>query len=205
LPEIGGINRLHGAGGDGGPLDERARRVYEEVLVENAAALGRRVRKGDVVILHDPQTAGMVQAMRAAGAAVILRCHVGIDEPNDLIRTAWAFLRPYILDADTYVFSREAFVWEGLDRDRVAVIAPTIDAFTPKNRDLAPETVRAVLRVGGLIEDGGFPEPVVFERQDGTPGRVERQASIVEDEPLRADTPLVLQVSRWDALKDPLG
>jgi trehalose synthase len=28
---------------------------------------------------------------------------------------------------------------------------------------------------------------------------------VVEDEPLRADTPVVVQVSRWDALKDPLG
>jgi trehalose synthase len=198
-------NQLHGVVGDGGPLDGRARRVYEDALAENVAALGGRMREGDVVILHDPQTAGMVQAMRAAGATVIWRCHVGVDQPNDLIRQVWDFLRPYILDADAYVFSREGFVWDGLDPDRVAVIAPTIDAFTPKNRDLPAGAVLDVLRAGGLIQDGASPEPVVFERQDGTPGRVEHRASLVEDEPLRADTPLVLQVSRWDALKDPVG
>jgi trehalose synthase len=59
--------------------------------------------------------------------------------------------------------------------------------------------------VSGLVPDGEAPETVMFERADGTPGRVERRAQIVEDEPLRLDDPLVLQVSRWDALKDPLG
>jgi trehalose synthase len=199
-------NRLHGSEGDGGPLDEQARRLYDEVLAENAAAFDSRVREGDVVILHDPQTAGLVQAMRAAGASVIWRCHVGVDEPNDLVREAWAFLRPYILGADACVFSRAAFVWDGLSNEKVAVIAPTIDVFTPKNEDLSPDQVRAVLKVSGLIaEGGGMDEPVVFERQDGTTGPVERQARVVEDEPLPADAPLVLQVSRWDALKDPLG
>jgi trehalose synthase len=45
----------------------------------------------------------------------------------------------------------------------------------------------------------------MFVRNDGTPGRVERRAQMDEDEPLREDTPVVLQVSRWDALKDPIG
>jgi trehalose synthase len=34
---------------------------------------------------------------------------------------------------------------------------------------------------------------------------VDRQAPIVEDAPLRPDTEVLLQVSRWDRLKDPLG
>jgi trehalose synthase len=199
-------NRLHGSEGDGGKLDEQARRVYEEVLADNAAALRDRVRAGDVVILHDPQTAGLVEPMRAAGALVIWRCHVGVDEPNALVREAWDFLRPYIVSADVYVFSRAAFVWAGLDHDKVVVIAPTIDVFTPKNQDLSREQVGAILRVSGLIADGGAPdEEVAFERQDGTIGRVERKASMVEDEQLPEEAPLVLQVSRWDALKDPLG
>jgi trehalose synthase len=198
-------NHLHGSRGDGGALDDRARRLYEEVLAENVAALGERVHEGDVVILHDPQTAGMVDAMRARGAATIWRCHVGVDEPNDLVREAWNFLRPYIRAADAYVFSRETFVWESLDRSKVVVIAPTIDAFTPKNQDLPPELVAAVLNVSGLIEADGAEREVVFERQDGTLGRVERKATLVEDERIRPDTPLVVQVSRWDALKDPIG
>jgi trehalose synthase len=198
-------NWLHGSLGDGGPLDELARRVYEDVLAENAASITERVHEGDVVILHDPQTAGLVDAVLAAGASAIWRCHVGVDQPNELVRQAWDFLRPYVHRADAYVFSREAFIWEGLDRGRVAIIPPTIDVFTPKNRDLAPETVSAILARSGLVDDGRPLEPVVFERQDGTPARIERRASLIEDEPLRPSDPVVLQVSRWDALKDPIG
>jgi trehalose synthase len=198
-------NRLHGSSGDDGALDEAARRIYERVLAQNAAEFGDRPREGDVVILHDPQTAGLVPVMRDAGATVIWRCHVGLDHPNDLARETWGFLLPYLAQADAYVFSRESFAWEGLDRDRIAVIAPTIDAFAPKNIDLPARTVRAVLEASGLVEGGGRTDVVTYERHDGTPGRVERRAEVVEDRPLPADAPAVVQISRWDALKDPIG
>jgi trehalose synthase len=45
----------------------------------------------------------------------------------------------------------------------------------------------------------------VFLRQDGSVARVVHQADVIEVAPIRHDTPLVLQVSRWDRLKDPLG
>jgi trehalose synthase len=199
-------NRLHGARGDGGALDLQARRVYESVLEANVAAFPGDVREGDVMIIHDPQPAGLVAPMKRRGAAVIWRCHVGIDEPNDLAREAWAFLHPYIAGADAYVFSRESFAWEGLARERLFVIAPSIDAFSPKNIDIDAETVRATLAIAGVLPDGDRePGSVTFERPDGTPGRVERRARIVEDAPVPPGSPVVLQVSRWDALKDPLG
>lgn len=198
-------NRLHGFDGDGGPLDGEARRIYEDTLAENLSAFAPRVRPGDVVILHDPQSAGMAPALESLTAALIWRCHVGVDEPNDLVRETWSFLQPYVCRADVCVFSRDAFVWEGLDRDRVAIITPTIDVFTPKNEDLSAETLLAILRASALVADGVATQPVTFRRQDGTPGRVERRAQLIEDEPLRAETPVVVQVSRWDALKDPVG
>jgi trehalose synthase len=198
-------NRLHGAIGDGGPLDEDARRTYEEVLRRNVEQLAGRVCEGDVVIVHDPQPAGMIESFRAAGALVIWRCHIGVDQPNDLVREAWAFLYPYVVPADAYVFSREAFVWEALDRGRTVVIHPSIDVFAPKNVDLDPATVEAVLLAGGLVAGRDDPPPAVFRRQDGTPGRVERHARMIEDQPLSLETPVVLQVSRWDHLKDPIG
>jgi trehalose synthase len=198
-------NRLHGAAGDGGALDGEAHRIYEQSLAANSEAFAERVQAGDVVIIHDPQPAGLVDVARAAGASVIWRCHVGIDRPNDLAREAWAFLRSYVAQADAYVFSRESFVWEGLDRERIAVIPPSIDVFSPKNENLDPETVRAVLRASAVLFDGGEPGPATFERHDGTPGRVDRQAELFEEQPLSPDVPVVLQVSRWDALKDPLG
>src|SRR3954452_7822601 len=84
-------NRLHGSEGDGGPLGEEARRLYEHVLEENAAEFLGRVDEDDVVIIHDPQPAGLATGLRSVGAKVIWRCHVGIDEPNELTRQAWDF------------------------------------------------------------------------------------------------------------------
>jgi trehalose synthase len=198
-------NHLHGAPGDGGRLDDHARSVYEHTLAQNMEAFAPRVREGDVVIVHDPQPAGLIAAARAAGAAVIWRCHVGLDHPNELAREAWAFLSPYVAEADTYVFSRESFAWETLDHSRITVIPPSIDVFSAKNEDLDPAIVRNALRAAGIIVDGADEGPAMFRRQDGTPSRVERRAQLFEDQPLRGAEPVVLQVSRWDALKDPLG
>jgi trehalose synthase len=198
-------NRLHGALGDGGPLDDRARAVYERVLADNMTELVGRVRPGDVAIVHDPQPAGLIKALRSAGAVVIWRCHVGIDHPNDLTREAWRFLFPYIAEADVFVFSRESFVWEGVDRNRIAVIPPSIDAFSPKNQELDEATVLGVLRAAGLLSNGTGRGPATFTRQDGTPGRVDRRAELFGSGTVSEQDPLVVQISRWDALKDPLG
>jgi trehalose synthase len=198
-------NRLHGAEGDGRPLDDDARATYENTLRAEGEALAAKIGRGDVVILHDPQTAGLVKPLLGAGAEVIWRCHIGLDEPNATARDAWEFLRPYVEPADAFIFSRAAFAWEQLDSDRIHVIAPSIDAFAPKNQDLDEQTVRAVLLATGILRDGGRPDGATFARQDGSPGRVTRAAELHEDAPLRPDDPAVVQVSRWDGLKDPLG
>jgi trehalose synthase len=98
------------------------------------------------------------------------------------------------------VFSRDAFAWEGLPAERVAVIQPSIDAFSPKNA----EQTRAILARAGIVPDGATCD-ACFLRADGTPGRVDRQATIVQDHSLTPADRVVMQISRWDALKDPLG
>src|SRR5215211_3152343 len=197
-------NRLHGAAGDGGRLGKRERAIYERTVAGNAEELRSLVQPGDLVLLHDPQTAGLVAPLRAAGAHVVWRCHVGLDTPDRLARSAWRFLLPYLTEADAFVFSRQAFVWDDLHPERIVIIPPSIDAFSPKNQDLPETTVRAIVRAARLVEDGAGRD-TSFERLDGTPGRVDRQAAIDEDRPLAQSTPVVVQVSRWDRLKDPVG
>lgn len=198
-------NRLHGAFGDGGPLGPEEHAIYERVSERNAAPLVELVAKGDVVLLHDPQTAGLVAPLQKAGARVIWRCHVGLDTPNERTHEAWDFLRGYVEPAEAYIFSREAFVWTDLDVDRIAIIPPSIDAFSPKNQDMSPEAVHAILVVSGIIADGDLRTEAVFTRADGTPGRVDRRARIVGDAMVPEGVPMLTQVSRWDRLKDPVG
>src|SRR3954468_8946204 len=135
-------NRLHGVD-DGVPLD---RAVYERWCDASAEQLARRVGPRDVVLLHDPQTAGMVPRMLETGAPVIWRAHIGLDMPNEAARDAWRFLIPYVERANAFVFSRRQYAWEGLDPARITVIAPSIDAFSPKNQAMSFTSVTAVLR-----------------------------------------------------------
>jgi trehalose synthase len=128
---------------------------------------------------------------------------VGRDRGNRYAHEAWDFLRRYCTGADAFVFSRAAFIWDGLPRERVAVIHPSIDAFSPKNQDQTVEQTLAILSRSGIVPDG--THEITFTRSDGTPGRVDRRASMVEMRPLSQDDRLVTQVSRWDRLKDPIG
>jgi trehalose synthase len=196
-------NRLHGFNGDGGPLGETEHAVYTRTLDAVARKLSPLVRTGDVVILHDPQTAGLVEAVRQTGAAVIWRCHVGRDRGNRYTHDAWNFLRGYSIGADAYVFSRPEYVWPGIPRERTTIIQPSIDAFSPKNQDQDPGQSLAILSQAGIVPD--HATEATFTRFDGTPGRVDRQARMVQESPLAPEDRLVTQISRWDRLKDPVG
>jgi trehalose synthase len=129
---------------------------------------------------------------------------VGLDRANPPAEAAWAFLRPYVGPADAYVFSRASFAWIGLDRERIVVIQPSIDAFSAKNQPQTREQSLAILTRAGLVGHAGSAEPT-FTRADGTPGRVDRRAEVLEDAQLGPEDRVVVQVSRWDRLKDPLG
>jgi trehalose synthase len=205
-PEFFGLtkrlhNLLHGVKGK--TLGEGDRRIYQQALAPSVDEVAALIDGRDIVIVHDPQPAGLVPALKGLGATVIWRCHIGIDVPTAPVRMAWEFLMQAVREADAWVFSREAYAWDGLDRDRVAVIPPSIDAFSPKNQDMQSGTVAAILRTAG-IQDGPASDPG-FVRQDGSPGRVSRAASLTPNEPLPASARLVTQVSRWDRLKDPAG
>ncbi|MEI2701757.1 MAG: glycosyltransferase [Baekduia sp.] len=197
-------NRLHGAIGDGGGLGPAEHAIYERTTGKSAAKLLALVAPDDIVVLHDPQTAGLVTPLKAAGIHVVWRCHVGLDEPNEHAHEAWEFLHRYVAPADAYIFSREVFVWADLDRDKIAIIAPSIDAFSPKNDRLDPQAQAAILAVTGISGEDGHQD-AVYTRHDGTPGRVDRLAQITGGGKVPEGVPLVTQVSRWDRLKDPIG
>jgi trehalose synthase len=164
-------NLLHGHAGDGLGLGARERTTYERMLAADAAALAAAVRPGDVVVLHDPQTAALVEPLQRRGAIVVWRCHVGTDDRNEHVDSAWEFLTPYVAGADALVFSRLEHVPAALWSDRVSLITPSIDPLSPKNVALSPAVARA------LVDWAQIP----------------------------IEHPIVLQVSRWDRLKDPVG
>jgi hypothetical protein len=93
----------------------------------------------------------------------------------------WDFLCPYLEPfVDHYVFTDPRFSPDWIPAERSTTIWPSIDPFAPKNQDMTPRTVEAILTHVGLI--AGRDGDTAFTRTDGSPGRVER---ILDDDDLR--------------------
>jgi trehalose synthase len=198
-------NYLHGSDGDGDGLGDAEREIYASSLEANERQLIPEVESGDIVFVHDPQTAGLIPGLVKQGAKVVWHCHIGVDEPNETVKEAWDFLIDYVAAADRYIFTRAPYLWDDLDPDGLRVVAPSIDAFAPKNQNIDRETVDAILRTTDVIEGDAKSSPE-FTRSDGDTGTVSRKVKIVEgDHPIPADARIVLQSARWDRLKDPIG
>ena len=199
-------NHLYGSPGDRGPLGGAEREHYSAVTDRNAGGVLERVRPGDVVLLHDPQTAGLARPLMAAGVPVVWRCHVGLDHEDEWSERGWSFLRPYLEDVPHFVFSCEQFAPSWVPRDRLSVIPPSIDPFSAKNADMSPHDVRLTLERVGLLTGGDGEDPTPFPRRDGSFGRLTRSADLLgTGPPPPPEVPVVLQVSRWDWLKDMSG
>jgi trehalose synthase len=189
-------NRIHGFAGDEGVLSSNEAAHYEMIMDRNAAELVSRVNEGDVVVLHDPQTVGLARALVERGARVVWRCHIGADRADRYTEEAWGFLEPYLDHCGAFVFSRRGFVPQlitgsGSGSD-VYVIAPSIDPFAAKNRPLRGAQVERLLVRMGLLDgptDSGKPP----------------EGILCGAGPLSRDDRVVVQVSRWDHLKDMEG
>jgi trehalose synthase len=189
-------NGLYGGPGDGGELGDAERRPYERTLAANLDLVRDSLGPRDVALVHDPQPAGLVPALLETGAHVLWRCHVGLDGANRWSERAWGFVRPYVEDAHGFVFSRRGFAPEWVEPARLAVIPPSIDPLAPKNEALDRETVLGVLAAAGLVASNG---------PDHHPAVLRRVRVVREHGAPPPHAPLVVQVSRWDRMKDMAG
>jgi trehalose synthase len=199
-------NHLYGSPGDGGPLGAAEAEHFREIGDANAAELASVTRPDDILVIHDPQPAGLAESAKAHGLPVVWRCHVGVDTPNEHTRLGWEFLRPFLEPyVDEYVFTRAEFAPDWVPRDQLIAIPPSIDPFNTKNQELDDDTGRSILASIGLLA-GPSDGPVHYARNDGSTARVDHYADVFRTGPPPApDAPMVVQVSRWDHMKDMAG
>lgn len=193
-------NMIHGDGEPG--LSEADRLLLERVNRENADVLSRDIRRGDIVIVHDPQPIPLAGMLReSTDITAIWRCHIGLDQHNPATTDAWKFLQPYAADYDHAVFSAPEYVPPWLE-GKSSIIYPAIDPLTPKNRPLHVQSVVAVLERSGLLV---APGPRVEPRFDAPVRRLqptgEWQIAVRPDDLGLLTRPIITQVSRWDRLK----
>ena len=193
---------IHGDRGDGGKLGDKQRDLYEHVLSSNADNVVDEVREGDVVILHDPPTAGLAKAFRRAGAAVIWRCHLGGGQGGEEAERAWAFLDRYLEDVDLVVVSREEYRPPFIEPERCTVVKPSINPDSPKNRVLDLDEAWSVARLAGIFAGEPPFDAIPFVHEDGRPDAIRQMPSLAgAGLPVPTGVRTIVQVGRWDRLK----
>ena len=195
-------NLLHGTGDPHLSRDDH--NLYAAVSRTLADAFAPHIGPNDVLIVHDPQPAGM-GAILAEELAIptIWRCHIGLDAQTPATEAAWDFLTPWIEAYDRAVFSLDAYVPPALGRDgRAAIIHPAIDPLSPKNHEMPIHRLTTILENAQLATSAHpsvsppFPTPAMRLQRNGAFA----PASQPDDIGLLF-RPIVTQVSRWDRLK----
>lgn len=197
-------HRLYGHDGDGGPLSAAEHEVFAAASAANAHALAMIAKPGDLIILNGPHTAGMAPLLRDTGAHVLWRLHIGASGHNEHVRQAWAFLLPHLDDVEAFQFTNWDFVPPQLADRRVSVVQPAIDISMEKNVPMDPPQVASVLSTAGIVAERAITVPVLTPH-DGRVTAVTRRAELFQDEPISFADRLVVQIARWDELKDPVG
>lgn len=135
-------NALHGNVQELGPKDYH---TFEDATDQNLATLDL---SDDFVFVHDPQPCALVKKRAYFKNRWLWRCHIDVSRPQPSV---WEFLRPYIEKYDSCVISAPSFA-QSLSLPQ-ALVAPSIDPLSDKNRDLLPEEVTTVLDRLGVPRD----------------------------------------------------
>ena len=142
--------RLHNAlQGNPDSLTEEEWEVYFRYNERNATEI---TGDWDVIIVHDPQPAGIQRLVPDKATTWVWRCHIDLSEPNpDAIDRIVPLVREY----DATVWHVHEYVPAGIDGsvDGVHICPPAIDPLSPKNMALSPEDAAFVCDQFGIDVD----------------------------------------------------
>ncbi len=130
--------------GDPSTLDDQQWEVFEAYNAMNAQDLEG---EWDVIIVHDPQPAGLQANAPERARRWIWRCHIDLSTPN---RATLERLEPLITPYDASVWHLEQYVPAGLDGGIRKIYPPAIDPLSPKNMALSPDDAAFVSEQFGI-------------------------------------------------------
>ncbi len=115
---------------------------FQQVNKENALNIDFT---GDIIYIHDPQPIALIEKKQELQKKWIWRCHIDFTNPQPAV---YNFLKPYIEQYDTAVFSAPSFV-QNIQIPQV-LISPSIDPLSDKNKELTEDTIRGILERFGI-------------------------------------------------------
>jgi trehalose synthase len=128
-------NALHGSGND---ITDEMFEIFRETTRDNLATMNLY---GDVIVVHDPQPAGLIAKKKEIGKKWAWRCHIDVSQPN---RKLWEFLHEYVKEYDASIFSMPDFSQQ-LPIPQY-LIAPSIDPLADKNKELDADFIDSILQ-----------------------------------------------------------
>jgi trehalose synthase len=142
--------RLHNAlQGNPDSLTDEEWAIFDRYNEMNA----KEVEGGwDVIIVHDPQPAGIRRHVPEKAGTWVWRCHIDLSTPN---QDAIDHIVPLVRDYDASVWHLQQYVPAGLDgaNGGVHICPPAIDPLSPKNMALSPEDAAFVCDQFGIDVD----------------------------------------------------
>jgi trehalose synthase len=131
-------------------LDDEMQATYLDRIRANALELPTGY---DVVMIHDPQPAAILQELEEQDARRgrwIWRCHIDLSAPYQPV---WEFVEPVVNRYDAAIFTAEEYVQPGVTGPVRAFIPPSIDPLSPKNAPMSQGAWRAVIEPFGVDPD----------------------------------------------------
>ncbi len=118
---------------------------YERVNEMNAESLRKTLEEADLVFIHDPQPAALLQFIPDRRGKWIWRCHIDASRP---FRPVWKFLRTFVEPYSASIWSLSEFA-QPLPHP-LYLVAPSIDPLSEKNIELDPDELSAMHYKWGL-------------------------------------------------------
>lgn len=123
-------------------LTQNARDIF---LMYNEQNRQRMQFSEDVVVIHDPQPAGLIRDRPDSSRKWVWRCHIDLSSPNAEV---WSFLQPLIEQYDAAIFSSPSFARQLAIPQYL--FYPCIDPLSEKNKDLDDSFVQQVCDEFGI-------------------------------------------------------
>lgn len=120
-------------------LTEQMKETYLEYNKINSHELDLN---HEFVVIHDNQPAAMINYYPRRVGKWIWRCHIDLSHPNQKFTD---FIIPFLLQYDASIFTKEQFVQKPLKTKKVALITPTIDPLSAKNKPLPQSLILSLL------------------------------------------------------------
>lgn len=148
-------------------LTHEEQKLYNNWIADNATHLRPSYIDADVVIIDDPQPAGLIPHIKKENpnAKIIYRSHIQIESelantPNTPQNETWTFLWNFIKDADLFVSHPiPQFIPQEVPEAITVMMPPTTDHLDGLNKPLSKEQISYYLKLFDriLLEDGQTP------------------------------------------------